>query len=134
MLIAGGSGLVPLMSMLRHRAASRGGVQACLLLSVRAEPDAFYTAELVELAQAGDGFQSYTTLTGSAPAGWTGYQRRVDREMLDEVSWAPSEAPRVFICGPTGFVEAVAGLLVESGHDPASIKTERFGPTGGGNR
>ena len=132
LLIAGGSGVVPLMSMLRHRAARGSKTPARLLLSARTEAERYFTHELADLASVGDGFETFTTLTRDPPADWSGYTRRIDREMLAEVTWAPEEMPRVFICGPTGLVEAVAGLLVELGHDPASIKTERFGPTGGG--
>ena len=129
LLIAGGSGLVPLMSMLRHRATAAPTVPCRLLLSARNEADALYSDEIAELAGVDQGLTAFTTLTRSAPADWPGYERRVDREMLAEVSWPPEEAPLIYICGPTGFVEAVAGLLTELGHDPTSIKTERFGPT-----
>ena len=132
LLIAGGSGVVPLMSMLRHRSARGSKTPARLLLSARTEAERYFTSELADLASAGDGFEAFTTLTRDTPADWSGYTRRIDRQMLAEVAWAPEEMLRVFICGPTGLVEAVAGLLVELGYDPASIKTERFGPTGGG--
>ena len=131
LLVAGGSGLVPLMAMLRHRHANASHVPARLLVSARRADDILYSAELAELAEADDGFELLATLTREAPSGWTGFTRRVDRDMLEEVAWSPEELPRVFICGPTSFVEAAANALVDLGHDPALVKTERFGPTGG---
>jgi ferredoxin-NADP reductase len=79
----------------------------------------------------GDGLSVVHTLTGSQPPGWTGYARRVDAEMLADVGPGPARRPRVYVCGPTPFVEAVASALVQVGHEPSLIKTERFGPTGG---
>jgi len=131
LLVAGGSGLVPLMAMLRHRHAVASHVPARLLVSARRAEDLLYSAELAELAEADDGFELLATLTREAPAGWTGFTRRIDREMLEEVAWSPRELARTFVCGPTAFVEAAADALVGLGHDPALIKTERFGPTGG---
>jgi ferredoxin-NADP reductase len=131
LLIAGGSGVVPLMAMLRHRHAVASHVPARLLVSARGADDVLYSAELAELAEADDGFDLLATLTREAPPGWTGFTRRVDREMLEEVAWDPSELARTYVCGPTGFVEATAEALVGLGHDPALVKTERFGPTGG---
>jgi ferredoxin-NADP reductase len=130
LLVAGGSGLVPLMAMLRHRAARGSTATAVLLVSSRTEHDILYRAELSRLAH-GDGLTVHHTLTRGAPAGWQGFGRRVDAEMLAAVGPAVAEAPRIFICGPTPFVEAVADLLVGLGHEPASIHAERFGPTGG---
>jgi ferredoxin-NADP reductase len=130
LLIAGGSGLVPLMAMLRHRAAQHSDVPARLVLSTRTVEDVLYREELAGLA-AGDRLAIHQTLTRTAPPEWTGFTRRVDREMLAEVGPAASDAPRIFVCGPTGFVEQAAEALVELGHDPISIRTERFGPTGG---
>jgi ferredoxin-NADP reductase len=128
LLVAGGSGVVPLRSMLRHRAAAGAhDVPARLLLSARAPQDVIYAAEL---AAPQDGYELVQTFTRSAPEGWTGPRRRVDREMLAGVAWPPADEPRIFVCGPTAFVETVAGALVELGHDGARIKTERFGPTG----
>jgi ferredoxin-NADP reductase len=124
-LVAGGSGLVPLMAMLRHRARAGSDAEARLLLSARSEQDVLYADELRELVDPA------ITYTRDAPAGWTGYARRVDRDMLTEAGFAPDEHPRVFVCGPTGFVEGVAGELVAVGHDQARIRTERFGATGG---
>ena len=131
LLVAGGSGVVPLMAMLRHRHANASHVPARLLVSARRAEDLLYSAELAELAEADDGFELLATLTRAAPPGWTGFTRRVDREMLEEVAWDASELARIYVCGPTGFVEAAAEALVELGHDPALVKTERFGPTGG---
>ncbi|HET8953319.1 MAG TPA: ferredoxin reductase [Solirubrobacteraceae bacterium] len=126
LLVAGGSGLAPLMSMLRHRAARSSEVDTRLLVSARTRADLLYAGELAD----GPGLMIHRTLTRERPDGWDGYDRRVDRAMLEEVGPAPSERPRVFVCGPTGFVEQVADVLVDVGHDPAAIHAERFGPTG----
>jgi ferredoxin-NADP reductase len=131
LLVAGGSGVVPLMAMLRHRAKARGTAPARLLFSSRTLADVIYREELDRLAAAGDGLAVYHTLTRDKPPGWKGYTRRLDRSMMEEVAWPKEERPAVFICGPTSFVEAAATLLVDMGHPPASIKTERFGATGG---
>jgi ferredoxin-NADP reductase len=133
LLVAGGSGIVPLMAMLRHRAradaAIRERIPVRLLYSVRAWDDAIYRDELQRLgACAGVGVTF--TATRDAPAEWDGYRRRIDRTMLEEVGWPALERPLAFVCGPTGLVESVATLLVELGHDPLRVKTERFGPTG----
>jgi ferredoxin-NADP reductase len=130
LLIAGGSGLVPLMSMLRHRAAQRSAVAATALVSSRAIDDIIFRDELARLGADG-GVEVHHTLTRHAPPGWSGFSRRVDRAMLAAVGPDASAQPRVYICGPTGFVENAADLLVELGHDAAGIKAERFGPTGG---
>jgi len=131
LLIGGGSGLVPLMAMLRHRAAAANSVPARLLVSARSLEDLLYARELEAMARVNAGFQLFRTLTRDAPAGWDGYRRRIDRAMLDEIAWTPAERPRTFVCGPTSFVETAASTLVELGYDPALVKTERFGPTGG---
>jgi ferredoxin-NADP reductase len=131
LLVAGGSGLVPLMAMLRHRHAVASHVPARLLVSARGADDVLYSSELAELAEADDGFELLATLTRDAPPGWTGFTRRVDREMLAEVAWDPGELARTYVCGPTAFVEVTAEALVGLGHDPGLVKTERFGPTGG---
>jgi ferredoxin-NADP reductase len=132
LLIAGGSGVVPLMAMLRHRALTGGkGGRARLLFSSRALEDIIYRADLENLASSDGGFEVFHTLTRTQPEGWKGYARRVDRSMLQEVAWGKEQNPAVFICGPTSFVEAAADLLVAMDYDPASIKTERFGATGG---
>ena len=130
LLVGGGSGVCPLMAMLRHRAARSSTVPAKLLYSARDLGDVIYQSELERLG-AGEGLEVVLTLTRSQPPGWTGYGRRVDNEMLAEVAWPPERRPLVYICGPTPFVEAVAGSLVALGHDPMRIRTERFGPTGG---
>jgi ferredoxin-NADP reductase len=130
LLVAGGSGIVPLMAMMRHRAARRSSAPARLLASARTLDDLIYGRELGELEAAGDGLELFVTLTRSAPPGWDGYTRRLDREMLAEVAWPPAERPRIYVCGPTSFVEAAADALVALGHDPAQVRTERFGPTG----
>ncbi len=129
MLVAGGSGICPLMAMLRHRAAQASSVPARLLYSSRSIDDAIYREELEHLG--GDGLDVVQTLTRAQPEGWTGDRRRIDRSMLHEVVWPPSDRPLVYVCGPTPLVESVAAALVELGHDAARIKTERFGPTGG---
>jgi ferredoxin-NADP reductase len=130
-LVAGGSGVVPLMSMIRERHAIGATVPTKLLFSSRAWDDVIYRDELERLASAGDGFEVIHTLTRMQPDGWTGYARRVDTQMLSEVAWPASEMPASFVCGPTPFVEAVASALVSLGHPAPAIKTERFGPTGG---
>jgi ferredoxin-NADP reductase len=130
LLVAGGSGLVPLMAMLRHRAAHSSTVDTRLLLSARSGDEVLYSDDLARLA-GGDGLAVHQTFTRKAPAGWSGFARRVDADMLSQVGPAPSQRPRIFICGPTAFVERAAELLVGLGHDPAAIRAERFGPTGG---
>jgi ferredoxin-NADP reductase len=129
-LIAGGSGIVPLRAMLRHWAAAGRPVPVRVLYSARSLDDAIYRDELLGLA-AGDELDLRIALTRAWPAGWSGHRGRIDRALVDAAAWPPQELPRVYVCGPTGFVEAAAELLVASGHRPDSIKTERFGPTGG---
>jgi ferredoxin-NADP reductase len=131
LLVGGGSGVVPLMAIARHRAASGSDVPARLLLSSRTWEDAVYRDELAKLAAGGDGFEVVHTLTRAQPDGWTGYDRRVDADILREVAWPAGERPLAFVCGPTPFVESVAGGLVALGYEPGRVKTERFGPTGG---
>lgn len=130
-LVAGGSGVVPLMAMLRHRAAAQNSVPAALLYSSRAWDDVIYRDELGRLAAADERLRVVHTLTRSQPPGWTGAARRIDGALLAEAGFDPAERPHVFVCGPTPLVEAGARALVALGHDPARIKTERFGPTGG---
>jgi ferredoxin-NADP reductase len=130
LLVAGGSGVVPLMAMLRHRAASGGRVPTRLLYSSRTLEDVIYREELERLAAAGDGLTVIHTLTRAQPPGWQGYSRRIDATVLKEVGWRPDERPLAYVCGPTRLVEAVADDLVAVGHDPVPVKTERFGPTG----
>jgi ferredoxin-NADP reductase len=129
LLLAGGSGLVPLMAMLRHRAAAGSSAEATVLVSARAVDDVLYRDELE--AQAENGVVVRYTLTREQPAEWTGWSGRVNAEMLRQLGVDRPDHQRVFVCGPTGFVEHVADLLVQLGHDPHAIKTERFGPTGG---
>ena len=131
LLVAGGSGVCPLMAMLRHRAANRSPVPARLLYSSRALEDVIYRDELERLARTDDALTVHHALTRAQPAGWSGFSRRIDAAMLEEVGWPPSQQPHVYVCGPTPLVESVAGTLAQMGHDPRRIKTERFGPTGG---
>lgn len=127
-LVGGGSGIVPLMAMLRQRAAVKAGQPARLLFSSRSLADIVYRAELDELA--GQGVNVIHTLTRERPAGWRGQTRRIDRAMLEEAGFSPAQVPRIFICGPTPLVEAAARDLRDLGHAARLIKTERFGPTG----
>ena len=130
LLIAGGSGVVPLMAMARHRARAGSTVPARLLFSSRGPDELIYRDELVRLAAAGDGFEVAYTLTRQQPPGWTGYARRIDEQMLAEVLEPLGSATRAFACGPTALVETVANGLVRLGLPPDRIRTERFGPTG----
>jgi len=127
LLLAGGSGVVPLRAMLRHRARIGSSVPARLLYSVRSLPDVIYRPELDHEAH---GVQVIYTLTRQQPPGWTGYARRVDQAMIAEVVWPEAQAPVAYVCGPTNFVEAVAADLVALGYPPQRVKTERFGATG----
>jgi ferredoxin-NADP reductase len=128
LLVAGGSGIVPLRAILRHRERTGSDVPVRLLYSSRSLDDVIYRAELDQL---GDGVKVVQTLTRAQPPHWTGYSRRVDLELLAEVAWPAEENPLAFVCGPTSFVEVVASGLVELGYKPERIKTERFGATGG---
>jgi ferredoxin-NADP reductase len=129
-LVGGGSGVVPLMAMLRHHAANGSTAAMHLVYSARTLEDVIYREELEAL---GGGVHRMVTitLTRESSATWTGRRGRVDDELLAEVGWPPAVRPHCFVCGPTPFVEAVAAALVAIGHDPARVKTERFGPTGG---
>ena len=129
MLVAGGSGIVPLRAMLRHRLTSGSAVPVRLLYSARSHHELIYRDELAAAAQQ-NGVDVSVTLTREQPAGWDGYDRRIDRELLAEIAWPPAERPRVYVCGPTAFVEVAADALVSLGHEPGRIRTERFGPTG----
>src|SRR5215213_1281490 len=131
LLVGGGSGVVPLMTIIRHRAAAGSGVPTRLLYSSRSYEEIIYREELENLAARDGSLEVIHTLTRSRPQGWSGYGRRIDAEMLAEVAWPPDESPRAFVCGPTPLVEAVGTALVGLGHDPARVKTERFGATGG---
>jgi ferredoxin-NADP reductase len=130
LLVAGGSGIVPLMAMLRHRAAGDGAVPARLLVSARTIDHLIYGRELAALEAGGDGLQVFVTLTREAPPGWEGFTHRIDPELLGEVAWPARNGARTYVCGPTSFVETAADALVTLGQDPATIRTERFGPTG----
>ena len=129
-LVAGGSGVAPLMSMLRHRAIARSRVPARLLYSSRTVEDIFYRDELQRMAAGDADLEVIHTLTREQPAGWTGRTGRIERGLLASVAWRPQERPLNYICGPTSLVEAVASLLQAQGHASERIKTERFGPTG----
>ena len=131
LLVAGGSGIAPLMAMVRHRATRRSTVPTRLLYSSRSLDEVIYRSELDQLATRGDGFEVFHTLTRTRPSDWSGYSRRIDRDMLREVAFVPEQRPLCMVCGPTALVETVASTLVELGHPPDRIKTERFGPTGG---
>lgn len=130
-LLAGGSGIVPLMAMIRAHVQVGGEEPVRLLVSARSLDDVIYREELEQLSSDDNGVDIVTTLTRSQPPAWKGPGRRVDREMLEEVAWTPADQPACYVCGPTGFVEAVASTLVDLGHEPERIRTERFGPTGG---
>jgi ferredoxin-NADP reductase len=129
LLIGGGSGVVPLMAMLRERAAANGPMPAALLYSSRTLDDVIYRQELEVLAAAAEGPRVAHTLTREQPPGWTGYSRRIDEPMLAEVLAVAGADPLVYICGPTLLVEAAADGLTNLGVSPARIRTERFGPT-----
>jgi ferredoxin-NADP reductase len=118
------------MAMLRHRAAAGGGEPARLLHSSRTAPEILYREELERLAAADPTLEVRHTLTRGQPPGWDGYARRIDAAMLREVGWPPADRPLAYVCGPTLLVEAVANTLLELGHDPPRVRTERFGPTG----
>lgn len=130
-LAAGGSGLVPLMAMVRARVGAGGDVPVRLLVSSRSAAELIYSGELGAIAKDHKDVEVIQTLTRAQPPGWSGFRRRVDREMLADIVWPATDTPRCYVCGPTGFVETVATALVELGHLPQNIRTERFGPTGG---
>ncbi len=129
LMIAGGSGVVPFRAMLRHRAIVGSDAPARLLYSARTYEDVIYRDELA-VADGGDGVEVSLTLTRQRPTDWRGYNRRIDMAILSEVAWNPTDTSSTYVCGPTAFVETVANCLVDLGHDPESIRTERFGPTG----
>jgi ferredoxin-NADP reductase len=130
LLVAGGSGVVPLAAMLRERARTGAELPAQLVLSARTEADVFYRSELERLA-AGDGaLDLVLTLTRERSPAWGGRRGRVDAALLEEVAVPAAQRPHAFVCGPTSFVEAVADALVELGHTPEMVRTERFGPSG----
>ena len=131
LLLAGGSGIVPLMAMLRDRAAIGSRLPTRLLYSSRTLEDVIYRTGLERLAADGTGLEVIHTLTRAQPPGWTGYARRIDAPILREVAAPLGTAVQGFICGPTLFVEAAASGLAQFGIAPERIRTERFGPTGG---
>ncbi|HEX9012570.1 MAG TPA: ferredoxin reductase [Anaerolineaceae bacterium] len=131
LLIGGGSGVVPLMAMIRHREAAGSRVPTRLLYSVRSPDDVIYQEELGRLASGRGGLDVLYTYTRSAPPGWQGYARRIDAPMLAEALRPLGSSPRIYICGPTLLVENAADCLVQLGVPPAQIRTERFGPAGG---
>ena len=130
-LIAGGSGIVPLMAMLRHRDRVNGRPSASLLYSSRSLEHVIYREELDAMARRDSDLRVVNTLTRKQPKGWMGHRRRIDKAMLVEACFPPVQNPKIFVCGPTPFVEDVSRLLVELGYNPLTIKTERFGPSGG---
>jgi ferredoxin-NADP reductase len=134
LLVGGGSGVVPLMAMLRHRRAAGAAGRACLLYSVRSPEEVIYPEELERLRTGDDDLEVKLTFTRSHPPGWQGYARRIDREMLAEVMAPLGMRLAAYICGPTLLVESVADALVALGVEPDRIRTERFGPTGGGSK
>jgi ferredoxin-NADP reductase len=130
LLVAGGSGIVPLMAMARHRTQRGSAAPMRLILSSRTIEDVIYRDELDRLANEGDGFEVVHTLTREQPPGWTGYARRIDSRLLAEVAFPAVESPHVYVCGSTRFVDAAADGLIEVGYEPGWIRTERFGATG----
>jgi ferredoxin-NADP reductase len=131
LLVAGGSGIAPLMAMVRHRKASGSDALVRLLCSSRSYEEIIFREELESLSTDDETLEVVHTLTRSRPEGWKGYDRRIDEGMLREVAYPTEKWPLTFVCGPTPLVETVATALVGLGHDPARVKTERFGPTGG---
>lgn len=131
LLVAGGSGIVPLIAMIRARRAAGAQALFRLVYSVRAPDERFYAAELRSLERAGDGLDVAYVYTRTAPEGWPRAPGRIGADDLAAHGWGADVEPSCFVCGPTGFVEAVANILIDLGHDPQRIKTERFGPTGG---
>jgi ferredoxin-NADP reductase len=118
------------MAMIRHRAAVGNTIPTRLLYSSRSLEDVIYRDELDSLVKSSTMLEVVQTLTRVQPSEWRGYHRRIDTQMLREVAWPPDQRPLTFICGPTPFVETAAASLVTLEHEPARIKTERFGPTG----
>jgi ferredoxin-NADP reductase len=131
LLVAGGSGVVPLMAIIRHRARIGSTVPCALLYSSKTAADIIYATELDALAAKNDGLRVMHTLTREQPPGWTGYTRRIDAAMLEEVLTSTGKGVSVFACGPTPLVEVAATALVALGLAPSQVRTERFGPSGG---
>lgn len=130
-LVAGGSGIVPLMAMLRHRERHKAPIPTGLLYSSRSLQDVIYRDELDAMARNDPNLHVAHTLTRKQPDGWVGRRGRIDKTMLTETLFPLGIKPNIFVCGPTSFVEHVSSLLVELGYNALAIKTERFGPTGG---
>ena len=130
LLVAGGSGVVPLMAMLRHRQRAGLANPVVLLFSVRSPDEFIYQHELEALAQTDPTFTLLLTYTRRVPVGWVGYRRRLDADMLAEARGYLPGPPQCYVCGPTGLVETVATLLQAQGLPDNAIRTERFGPTG----
>jgi ferredoxin-NADP reductase len=130
LLVGGGSGVVPLRAMVRHRVAAGSKIPFGLLYSARSAGDVIYASELTKTDARADGFRLVLTYTRQAPTGWTGYKRRVDREMLKEVLGSLGTGPRAYVCGPTLLVESVANNLLDLGVPTDRVRVERFGPTG----
>ena len=128
LLVGGGSGIVPLRSMLRHHRAIESVVPLRLLYSARSLDEVIYREELMRIATS-DEIDIRFTLTRKQPPEWLGYGRRIDQELVGQVAWPAAARPLSYVCGPTGFVETAAGALVALGHQPGRIRTERFGPT-----
>ena len=128
LLLAGGSGIVPLRSILRHRERTGSTVPVRLVYSSRTLDDLIYRAEL---GQPASSVEVIYTLTRNHPPDWAGYTRRMDAALLSDVAWSAAAMPLAYVCGPTSFVEAVSQALVQSGYPPARVKTERFGATEG---
>ena len=131
LLVAGGSGIVPLMAMICHRQSVGSHIATRLIYSSRNYEDIIYRDELNRLANDDQMLEVLHTLTRTQPPAWTGYHRRIDAALLSESAWPSEQRPLAFICGPTSFVEIAAAGLLALGYEPARIKTERFGPTGG---
>jgi ferredoxin-NADP reductase len=130
LLVAGGSGIVPLMCMLRYRASLTNKIPAKLLYSVRSPEDRIYADELTKLAQKQDGLELYYTYTRVAPEGWTGLKGRVNAAMLKQIIFPATTQQLAYVCGPTSFVEVVASSLLRVGLEAEAVRTERFGPSG----
>src|ERR687887_2689464 len=130
LLIAGGSGVAPFRAILRHHRAIRNTTPIRLLYSARTLADVIFREELM-MMRTDEVTDIRFTLTRGRPEGWDGYTGRINADLLGDVAWSPSERPLVYICGPTAFVETAASTLVALDHEPARVRTERFGPTGG---
>jgi ferredoxin-NADP reductase len=128
-LIGGGSGIVPLMAMIRNRSATASRAPFRLLYSVREPAAVLYAGELAECAR-DDGVRVTYVYTRAVPSGWPVEPRRIDAATIDDATLPASALPTCYVCGPSGFVETVADLLIAAGHAAERIKTERFGPTG----